>query len=792
MKSSVCGKKRRQRILDECLRIDKSMKKKLVKSESMRLLVIVFFFVFAELSAQYSISGRLVDEKSNGIESANIRLLESDSVFVSGATSDSNGHFAIKNLKPGSYILAFSHIEYQRMYRGISLLKQNLLLGDISMTLDSRVLDDVQVVADRIIKKKDGMLIFPRKKELQFAGSGYDVLYNIMIPGISVDRNKGAVTRLGQSVALYIDGQKADYREIQNIEAKSIDKIEYIDMPSGKYIQDNTAINIITKKSAGSYFALDAKQNISYLKGDYNATAQFSKGNLSYHLFGGYEMEEYTNVGSTLTEGYHLPDRTVSRKNEVLKDLQKNNSQYVQFNLKSATQKRTLAVKFSLVHTVTPDNQTIKRVSYFNLDAPDIESSALTDEKGYKPTMELYGNFNLPRKQFLAVTLTGSYNKNTYSRDYKEGDFFTLSHVDEDFYNTKLNLNYSKKIHKIHTFSVSLLENYRLSDSQYTGSSAYLQRLYTNEAILRIGYLHNFGKKWLLNTQVGASWLNYKLKGEDGQTQFTPRGNVMLRYMFLPRQTLTFSFNTGNSFPTVNTLNSVDQAINSILTKRGAPDLDMSKLYNGALMYNLFAKKINVQAMLIGNVFTDLAVPYYYAEGDKIISTYRSNIDLRQCIGVLSGTWNVSDGLDFKTELAVLHNRLKGSFNESHTTLRAMADVNYLWKNIQVNLFVKAKEKRLTNSAVFEKDYVNYGGSIRWSITNWHAEIGTTNPFSKKNRMEQTYSSIAYSYDNEMYSKSYQQVGYLKLIYRFSCGKKQKIEKNTIDTSTNSAIMKVK
>lgn len=763
-----------------------------MKLNPTRLLATAFFlFASVELFAQYSITGRLTHEELSGIEAANIQLLQSDSAFISGTISDPKGFFEIKNLKVGDYILVVSHIEYQRKYLPVSLRNQNVQLGAVSMLQDSKVLNDVQVVADRIIKKKDGMLIYPRQKELKFAGSGYDVLYNIMIPGISVDRNKGSVTRLGQNVALYIDGQKVDYREIQNIEPKSIDKIEYIDMPSGKYIQDNTAINIITKKSvAGNYFAIDAKQNIGYLKGDYNATAQFSRENLSYQFFGGYEMEDYNNAGSTVTENYNLSDRTVARYNKTISDINKNNNQYVQFNLKSATKKRTLAAKVSFVRTVTPDNQTIKRISYLNLDAQDVESNSFTNENGYKPTIELYGNFNLPHKQYLAVTVNGSYNKNKYARDYQENDFFSLSNVNEDFYNTKLNLNYSKKMRANNAFSASLLENYRLSNSQYTGSANYLQRLNTNEAILRLGYMHNFGKKWVLNTQVGASWLNYKLKGEEGVDQFTPRANVMLRYMPLPKQAFTLNFNTGNSFPTVSTLNSVDQAINSILIKRGNPDLDMSKLYNAALMYNVFSKKVNIQAMLIGNMFTDLAVPYYYAEGDKIISMYRSNIDLYQYIGVLSGTWNIVENLDLKTEFAVLHNQLKGSFNEEHTTFRAMADLNYAWKNIMVNLFVKAKEKSLTNAAVYETNYANYGGSIRWSIPNWHVEVGTTNPFSKSNTMGQTYYSSAYSYANDTYSKSYQQVGYLKLIYRFNSGKKQKIEKSTVDMSTNSAIMK--
>jgi len=755
----------------------------------------IIFSLFLSIStfAQHSITGKIINKDNNSIEAANIQLLQSDSVFISGMVSDAGGLFEMKNLKSGEYILVVSHIEYQKQYQKIAVSTQNISLGNIILFQEAKMLDDIQIVADRIIRKKDGMLIYPRKNELKFAGSGYDVLYNIMIPGVNVDRSKGLVTRLGQEVALYVDGQKVGYREIQNIESASIDRIEYIDVPSGKYIQDNTAINIITKKkTSGSYFSLDAKQNIGYLKGDYNATAQFSKENLSFQAFGGYNMEDYDNPGSTITENYNLPERTVSRYNKILRDVTKNNNQYVQLNLKSSTPKKTLVAKFSFVRSITPDNYTDKEIDYLNLDAKNIKSNSFVDEKNYKPTMELYGNFELPRKQNLSVTLGGSYNKNKYVRDYKETDFSTHTEADEDFYNTKLNLNYSKKVKNNNTFSASIIENYRLSDSQYTGSSNYSQELYTNEAILRLGYMHHFGNKWILNSQLGASWLNYELKGEEGRNQFTPRANVMLRYMPFQKQAFTFSFNAGNSFPTVNSLNTVDQAINSILVKRGNPDLDMSKLYNGSLMYNLFSKKLSIQAMLIGNVFTNLAVPYYFAEKDKIISTFKSNIDLHQHIGVLSGTWNISSNFDLKSELAVLHYQFKGSFREEQTTFRAMADLNYSWKNIMVNLSVKAKEKRLTNSAVYEEDFIQYGGNIRWSVPNWHVELGTTNPFSRHNNICESYDGSAYSYLNTTLNKSFQSVGYVKLVYKFSRGKKQKVENGKVDTNTESAIMKVK
>lgn len=120
-----------------------------------------------------------------------------------------------------------------------------------------------------------------------------------------------------------------------------------------------------------------------------------------------------------------------------------------------------------------------------------------------------------------------------------------------------------------------------------------------------------------------------------------------------------------------------------------------------------------------------------------------------------------------------------------------MLDLNYSWKNFMFNIAVKAKEKRLTNSAVFEEDFTNYEGNVRWSVPNWLVEIGVANLFSGNNYLETNYSSKAYSYVGKQFDKTNQKNVYLKVIHRLNQGKKQKIEKSKMDRSINSAIMKV-
>lgn len=737
---------------------------------------------------QCLIKGRILNQEQQAIDAANIQLIKSDSILISGSISDAKGKFIIDGIASGVYKLRVSHIEYESYTSVIDVSNEIINLNDICLLKANNTLSEVQVVAAHIMKRKDGMLIYPRKQDLKFAGTGYDVIYNLMIPGIVVDKNKGSVTRLGKEVSLYIDGQKAAYREIQNINPSSISKIEYIDTPSGKYLQDDIVINVITQKKVDSYYAFDAKQTLGYLQGDYNVTAQFVRNKSSYHFFMGYNMSNYENVGTEKNEFYTFQLQNIERKSETTEDKNTQHNQYLQFNWKTAREKVNWGAKFSFIHLLKPDCINKQVIDY----SPSLENATSISEvreESYSPVLEIYSDWGLKNNQKLNINLRNTYSKNTYSRTFQENDFRIHNRVKENFYNGTVDLNYTLPIQQ-NMLSVSFIDNFRTSHSLYMEERDWQQNLYTNEAILFAGYFHTFNSQWMVNARLGASLLNYHLEGENHVSQFSPRANIMLRYSPLQKHAFSLQFNTGNSFPMIDMLNDVVQPVNEYLVKKGNPDLKTSHLYNTAFMYNLFCGKINFQVMLINNIFVNMAVPCFYTENNKIVNSYMDNTTLKQYIGVFSGAWSITKSLNIKTELACLNISFCKSITKEETTLRAMFDMNYSWKDFMINLFVRVKEKRLTNAAITEKDFTNYGGSIRWSKSNWYIEIGTNSPFQKKNSVTQNFSTPVYSYETRNYDRSFQQAGYVKFIYHFNKGKKQNVENKTINMGTESAIMR--
>ena len=143
------------------------------------------------------IKGKIVDSNRQALEGATVAVYRQDSVLVNGTISDAEGVFELKNLPAGNYRITVSYVGYASENIRIPNTAKNLDLGAISLTSDTE-LKEVTVTANSVIQKKDRLLIIPDRQQIKHAYTGYDLLYNLMIPGVSVDRRQGTVSTSAQ------------------------------------------------------------------------------------------------------------------------------------------------------------------------------------------------------------------------------------------------------------------------------------------------------------------------------------------------------------------------------------------------------------------------------------------------------------------------------------------------------------------------------------------------------------------------------------------------------------------
>ena len=738
-------------------------------------------------STAQDISGRVIDEQAQPMPFVNVVLVNrADSAFIAGAITKGDGTFIISTDKQDG-LLKVSSVGYKIRY--LDARQGNV--GDIQMLPDTQTLSEVVVKADKVIKNSDGMTVIPQKEQLKLSTDGFDVIYGIMIPGLDVDRQRGSVTRLGQEVAVYINGEKASNAELRNIKPGSIVRIDYIDIPSGKFINDPVSLNIITRSSTnGTYYAFDDTQYIGYMRNTFNATAQWNLEHLKVSLFAGNDLSNFGNAGSHEREEYGFPGRSVVRSTDILDNRYKNDNQYFQLNVTKSASTYNMGIKVSAVRDEDPFQVVSGKVTVD--DSGDKASRFLSEarsSRSFYPEVNAFGNFVLGQGQMLSANVSFSYGDNRYNDDIQEEDYRSLSNVNEDIWELKNFLSYSKTV-KSQKFSLVMKDNYTRSNARYTGSVDLDQRFYSNEGILQAGYMNNFSKSLMLNLQAGSSWLLYRLEGATKTSKLLPRASITLRYTPFEHHAFTLNVNVGNSFPTLNTFNQVSLGKNPFLQHRGNAEQDITRIYNVGLAYNAFLKNLNYQLMLINNTYMHLAVPQFVIEDNVMVSTYTSNADLHQYLAVFFGTWNITSSLALKSELAYIHNDFNGYLDKSKNTWRMRIDATYTYKDMMINVYGKVKETRLENTGIEEEDFFRWGANAKYNLGRWILEVGVNNIFTPSNYLKSTYSDVNYGYARSTFNKMEQANAYLKVAWRLNIGKKVNPESNNSSRIYPSSIMK--
>lgn len=410
-----------------------------------------------------------------------------------------------------------------------------------------------------------------------------------MIPGVSVERSTGSVTTPNGAATLYIDGREVDFREVQSLRPKDVSRVEYFDVPNGKYAKDAYAINIIMKPlNNGGYTQLDASQNVGYLYGDYNLISKFVTGAKSLNLWAGYSLE---NPKSSMDENetFIFPDYQLNRLQHYNNADNRQTEEYVQASISNRGRKYIWMLRGGMAWNASKNGVNNGMTEYWKTAAAIKNGSILainTRNKSYRPSVYFYGLHTFSNTKSLDYVFDGYYSRNDYDRLYNDDNVSFRSLVKEDYYYIKANANYSMAFSHRNRLTFSLYEFMRISDSEYIGTSAYNQNLHSSETILFADYSQRLGS-FFFDINPGLSFLTYRLEGMKSINHLTPRLQARATYRIDKVQQLQFMFALGNTYPRINTINNVEQQIDPIIILKGNSNMDNSILLNPRLSHTL-------------------------------------------------------------------------------------------------------------------------------------------------------------------------------------------------------------
>lgn len=659
--------------------------------------------------------------------------------------------------------------------------------------IQGKELGEVVVKSSYLTREGDHILAIPTKEQRKHAVTGYDLLSNLMIPGVSVERSTGSVTTPNGAATLYIDGREVDFREVQSLRPKDVSRVEYFDVPNGKYAKDAYAINIIMKPlNNGGYTQLDASQNIGYLYGDYNLISKFVTGTKSFNLWAGYSLE---NPKSSMDENetFIFPDYQLNRLQHYNNADNRQTEEYVQASISNRGRKYIWMLRGGMAWNASKNGVNNGMTEYWKTAAAIKNGSILdinTRNKSYRPSVYFYGLHTFSNTKSLDYVFDGYYSRNDYDRLYNDDNVSFRSLVKEDYYYIKANANYSMAFSHRNRLAFSLYEFMRISDSEYVGTSAYNQNLHSSETILFADYSQRLGS-FFFDINPGLSFLTYRLKGMRSINHLTPRLQARATYRIDKVQQLQFMFALGNTYPRINTINNVEQQIDPIIILKGNPNMDNSILLNPRLSHTLNLNKFALQTGVSYFYQNHSIISDYYIRDGHLISTFRDDCIYHRPSADMSITYKPSGSLNMKVSGQWIEHLVRGG--AEHRNLSAFsgtAMINYYVQDFSFGASIASPSRDLIDSQINRKTFWRYQLSTMWNHGNWAIEANANNLFMMKNNIVDELSASYYSFKQIDQSRSYNQYANLKIVYSFDYGKKTSKSPDYKHQNSESAILK--
>ncbi|HEY1018609.1 MAG TPA: outer membrane beta-barrel protein [Sediminibacterium sp.] len=265
--------------------------------------------LLAQVAERGKITAVILNEKNQPVENATVELLKSkDSSLAKTAITDKTGLAELDNIRPGTYLVRTSFVNYATQYSAVVVLSQeqlNLRLTNIILQPSAKEIGEVVVTARKpFIQRLSDRLVVNVENSIISAGStAMDVLERS--PGVTIDQNDVIAMRGRQGVIIMIDGKPspltgaelANY--LRGLPSNAIERIDLITNPSARYdaAGNSGIIDIRMKKDQrlGTNGTLTAGYGQGvYAKANAGATANYRDKKIN--LFGNYNYSYRINM----------------------------------------------------------------------------------------------------------------------------------------------------------------------------------------------------------------------------------------------------------------------------------------------------------------------------------------------------------------------------------------------------------------------------------------------------------------------------------------------------------------
>mgnify|MGYP001776507497 CR=1 FL=1 len=551
------------------------------------LALLPLFFPLTLFAQDIRVKGTAKDASDKAaVEFVNVVLRTTDSLLVTGISTDDKGAFTLERITEGDYLLILSAVGYDDNVIELDKLHASVDLGDIYMEPASVDLGDVTVTASSIVNKADRKIVFPTENQLKVSTNGVNLLRSMMLPRIEVDPMTNAVSLTGQGeLQLRINGVEATNSDLIALQPQDIVRIEYIENPGLRYGKAEAVLNYITRRhESGGSVNLDLMQSPHVLFAQDHLSAKFNHKRSEFGLSYDFWARDFFEYWRTNEEVFRFEDQTELHRYEEGKpgrasELGHNFS--FNYNYQNPD-KSYLNVTARMYAYKQPhidfrsDLYTLERPGYV------VEISDLTDKKTYRPSLDIYFQQQLKNEQSLIFNVVGTYIRTNEDREY--GEYWQETPITQVHTNVEGN-KYSvigeaiyEKNFKNGKLSAGIKHIQAISNNEYTETNTYKTKMRQADSYAYAEY-QGRAKKLTYSVGVGMNRSWYKQEGQDDYETYVLQPRLSLHYTFSDRFYMRAKGELSNCPPSLSELSAVTQSIDSLLVQRGNPELSPYKLW---------------------------------------------------------------------------------------------------------------------------------------------------------------------------------------------------------------------
>jgi hypothetical protein len=681
-----------------------------------KAVIFSFFFIMPYfLTAQKSITGKIISLDSKPVQGTNILLLNSvDSSLIKGTITNNEGKFFFQNIAEGKYLISCSYIGFKTMYLSeINLFIKNspLDIGTIALKTETVNLKTVSVVTKKPLfeQKIDRMVVNVKNSITSVGGTVIDVLQKS--PGVTVNKQAGTISMNGKNGVMIMINGKINYmppeaivQMLNGMSANNVEKIELITTPPAKYDASGNAgyINIVLLDNPDIGFNGSYSITIAAFYG----TAPAANFNFNYrtkkaNLYGSYSFLQSSKIFTRTIDNYRKvifqgnSTETNSLSNRDPVQLNHNIRIGYDYQLSKKTTLGLLTSAYSTKWTMNAINNIYKQVNKIPDTSIKVNNDEINHWKNWMGNINLQHNINSDEE----ITFNMDYlyydddNPNNYYNQYYNSNNQLLG--SENTRSTKktvikilpTQLDYKRKLNANADIEIGI----KTVTSKFTNDvrvESLIQSTWKADS--------SFTAKYFLKENISAAYASVKIIADE-------KNNIKagLRYEY-----------TNSNLHTEAQKNIVDKKYGKLF-----PTFYISHKFNDANSLNFsYNRRINRPAFTDLAPFTIFLDPYTFITGNSalqpsIADAVKADYVFKKTIFSLGYTFESNSIAAFQTEVDITSNKqyitsknlkstqtINASFSLPLTVTNwwfSQLNVNSTWQKIDADY--KQKPLSITN-----------------------------------------------------------------------------------------------